>query len=280
MPPPLESEVKQTLSTDVKYLYRMANAVASGFCPEDLANIKPGPIVHSRWLTKASRILRLYVTTKSPSENLKILTEFIMRVYVPMYFNVKFYSSVIYGSALLFKFIRSTQYLPPSHREIVNKVVQNNGYFAHPENVLLTMFFDDRKSVRERCIKKILHFRNNLWDPSTLRAYEKPKINFDCSDYVDMIDLDDDSILSEPPFTTNIPYEHLLEYIEFDDPPLSDLGIPSHIQGTERFVQLLTNVSRRAIECNRDDILAVTIESRKRIPRMDSKKDLVCKLPL
>lgn len=271
--------MEQTLSTDVKYLYRIANAVSRGFCSEDLANIKPGQIVHSRWLTKASRLLRLYVATKSPSENLKHLAEYIMKVYVPMYFNVKYYSSVIYGSALLGKFIRSTQYLPQNLREIVNNVVQNNAYFAHPENVLLTMLFDDRKSVRERCINKILHIRNNLSDPSSPRTYRKPCLNYDCSDYTDMIDLDDNSILYEPPFTLNIPYDHLLAYMDFEDPPLPDPEIPAHIQGTERFVQLLTSVSRRAVYSNRDDIMAVTIESRNRIPRMESKKDLTSHLP-
>jgi len=103
-------EEEKDLSTDVLYLYRIAKAVSEGFCPEELANMKPGQIVHSRWLTKASRILRLYVSTSSPSENLKTLAAYIMKVYVPMYFNVKFLSSVIYGSSLFYRFIRSTKF--------------------------------------------------------------------------------------------------------------------------------------------------------------------------
>lgn len=97
-----------------------------------------------------------------------------------MYFNVKYYNSVIYVSALLCQFLRSTQYWYGWLRW--------RQYFA------------------------------------------------------------------------NIPYEHLLECIEFDDPPLSDPQIPSHIQGTERFIQMLTNVSRRVIDKNRDDVMAVIME--------------------
>jgi len=138
----------------------------------------------------------------------------------------------------------------------------------------LAMLFDERKEVRERALKQILYYREKLYDPTKLRAYVKPAINFDCTDYVDMINLDDDNILSEPPFTANIPHEHLLEYIEFDSPPFPDPRIPSHIQGTERFVQLLTSVSRRSIEKNRDGIMAVTVESRSTIPRLNSKQDL------
>lgn len=51
-------------------------------------------------------------------------------------------------------------------------------------------------------------------------------------------------------------------------------SLTCHIQATERFVQVLTNVARRAVDKNRDDIIAVTVKSRTAIPRMDSKKDL------
>lgn len=136
------------------------------------------------------------------------------------------------------------------------------------------MLFNDRKTVRERAIRKILHYRDQLYDPTKLRVYKKHSINFNCTDYANLIDLDDDTILSEPPFTASIPYEYLLDYIECDDPPLPDPQIPSHIQGTERCVQLLTTVSRRVIAKNRDQVMAVTIESRTRLPRMESKKDL------
>lgn len=197
-----------------------------------------------------------------------------MKVYVPMYFNIKFYNSVIYGVALMYKFIKSTRFLPQNLKEIVNRTIQNNSFFAHPENVLLTMLFDDRKSVRERAIKKILYYREQLYDSNNLRKYKKHSINFECTDYTGLVDLNDDDILSEPPFTASIPYEHLLEYINCDDVPFSDPEIPLHIQGTERCIQLLTHVSRRVVAKNRDDVMAVTLESRIQIPRMESKKDL------
>ena len=144
---------KHELSTDGKYLLQTASSISDGFIPADLANKKLGPILHSRWLTKASRILRLYVSTSTPSDNLRLLAEYVIKVYVPMYFNVKYYSSVIYGSALLFKFIRLINFLPPTPREVIHSVVQNNSYFAHPENIIVSMLYDDRKSVRDEAIK-------------------------------------------------------------------------------------------------------------------------------
>lgn len=274
MPAMMDHEHELELSTDVKYLYQIAKAISNGIVPLDLANIKPGPIAHSRWLTKASRLLRLYVTTNTPSTNLKTLAVYIITVYVPMYFNVKFYNSVVYGSALLLKFIRWTRYLQPNLRNIVDGVIQNNSYYAHPENILLTMLFDDRKAIRDRAIKKILHYREKLYDPTKLRVYKKYILNFDATDYVNMVDMNNDDILFEPAFTRQIPYDHLVEYLDFDEPPLADPQIPMHIQGTERHVQLLTSVSKRVIEKNREGVMAVTLESRKKTPRMESKKDL------
>ena len=97
MPPDLDPF---ELSTDSKYLYKMANAISNGVVPADLSHIKPGPIAHSRWLTKANRLLRLYVSTENPSRNLKILATHIMKVYAPMHFNIKYYNSVVFGSVL------------------------------------------------------------------------------------------------------------------------------------------------------------------------------------
>lgn len=275
MPPPMEDSYKRDFSTDVQYLYNMANAISNGICPVDLANKKAGPISHSRWLTKASRLLRLYVTTNKPSNNLKILVIYIIKVYVPMYFNIKYYSSVVYGSVILSKFIRWTLYLTPNLRSVIIKVVNNNSYYAHSENVLLSMLFDTRNVIRDSDLTKILYFRDKLNDSSKIREYKKPIINYNCTDYTNMINLDDDKILSEPPFTRDIPYEHLLEFLHFegDELPLPDLGISSHIQGTERHVQLLTNVSRRVVDKNREGVMSATIECRYKTPRLESKQD-------
>lgn len=189
-----------------------------------------------------------------------------------MYFNIKYYSSVVYGSVILSNFIRWTLCLPPNLRNVIIKVVNNNSYYAHSESILLAMLFDSRKAIRERAITKILHFRDTVYDSSNLREYRKPKINYNCTDYTDMIDLDDDKTLFEPPFTRDIPYDHLLEFLhsEGNDIPLNDPGIPSHIQETEWYVQLLTSVSRRVIEKNRERVMAVTAESRHKVPRLES----------
>ena len=86
------------LSTDQRYLYDMCCSIKTGKCDDDLANKKPGPVNHSRWLTTATRILRLYVATEKPSKKLMTLSSYVVKVYVPVWFSIKTKWSCIHGA--------------------------------------------------------------------------------------------------------------------------------------------------------------------------------------
>jgi len=64
------------LSTDQQFMYDMCQAISIRQCFPDLALHKPGPIVHSRWLTTANRLLHLYVAILNT-------------VYAPVWFDIK-----------------------------------------------------------------------------------------------------------------------------------------------------------------------------------------------
>lgn len=134
----------KTLSADQKIILRYALAADKGECSEDLARVKPGKVAHSRWLTTAARILRLYMSVKAPSSPLETLAVYVMKVYVPVWFDVKCRPRCIDGSRHLFQLIQRSRYLPRESREAVDAVIQRNGFFGHPENVLLAMLFDER----------------------------------------------------------------------------------------------------------------------------------------
>ncbi|GBO23698.1 hypothetical protein AVEN_82557-1 [Araneus ventricosus] len=61
------------LSNDQRYIYDICLAISRGEYYSDLVLRKPGSVAHSRWITFAGRILRLYVVTEKPSDNLIIL---------------------------------------------------------------------------------------------------------------------------------------------------------------------------------------------------------------
>lgn len=94
-----------SLSKDQRYLYEMCLAVKSGSISESLSNREPGKMAHSRWLTTANRLLRLYVSTTQPCQSLVTLAEYIIKVYAPVWFAIKLKPQCYYGATHLWKSI-------------------------------------------------------------------------------------------------------------------------------------------------------------------------------
>lgn len=178
----------------------MMTAISTGNFSTDLANITPGPLNHSRWLTTANRILRLYATRTDPEENLVILATFVMRVYGPMWFTIKCNPSCTNGAKHLYQTISLSRYLNAPLKEILGKVIQRNGYFGHPENILIAMLGDDRQIIRKLSYQRILKARakNTL----ELQTFKVPALNFDAKD-TDLI-MWQDCQITEPPLTFNL----------------------------------------------------------------------------
>ncbi|GBO21898.1 hypothetical protein AVEN_142418-1 [Araneus ventricosus] len=80
---------RRDLSKDQMYLLEISQVLRLGNCSDELARRSPGSLSHSRWLTTANRVLRLYVTSPACSLKLKQIAAFFMKVYTPNWFNVK-----------------------------------------------------------------------------------------------------------------------------------------------------------------------------------------------
>lgn len=177
IPGELPDVTVEELSVDQKYLYQIVLAVITGEFPTDLGNKSPGKMSHARWLTRANRVMRLYVSTISPSEKLVVLATFVVKAYAPTWFSIKTHPTCKDGARHLHKLIAATRYLPDQLKAVVDPVIQRNGYFAHPENLLLSMLTDTQQHIRElaaRCILKARSIEENV-----LRLFEIPSINFD-----------------------------------------------------------------------------------------------------
>lgn len=141
------------LSTDQQYLLDICRAIDLGECSASLEKHNPGKLVHSRWLTTGNRILRLYMASDRPSENLVILTTFVSKVYAPMWFHIKSEPSCVNGSKHVCHLIVLSRYLPEELRDKIDPVIQRNGFFGHPENILLCMLYDSRQEIRKLSLR-------------------------------------------------------------------------------------------------------------------------------
>ncbi|XP_031327610.1 uncharacterized protein LOC116158889 [Photinus pyralis] len=147
------------LSNDQKYLYEVCISITQGLIPPDLANKQPGKLAHSRWLTCANRILRLYVGTAKPSQSLVELAEFVIKVYAPTWFDIKLMPSCRYGPQHILNMIKRCAYLEDDKKAIVFRTIQRNSFFAHSENVLLAMLQDERGHIQELALRRIMKAR-------------------------------------------------------------------------------------------------------------------------
>lgn len=260
------------LSADQQYLLDVCRAVSSGTCPADFANKKPGPISQSRWLTTACRILRYYVSTKEPSQSLRHLAEFVVKVYAPMWFLIKMEPSCSDGARHVWKMIKLVEYLPNDLKQLIRSVIQRNAFFLHPENLLLAMVTDPRVEVRTLGWRRIKKYRARKG--KSLREFVIPQINFDANDYVDLIDWTSPTA-TEPPLTKYLSQEELEENIKAGKMAGEEItAFPSHTQAVERHVRVVTEASKAVYGADsRVGYIRAKLQSRQEMPKFNSKKD-------
>lgn len=266
----LPVDIASNFSTDQKYLLQICHAVATGQCPQDLADKKPGKLHNARWLTKASRILRLYIATSKPNVKLKSLVEFIMEVYAPVWFAIRKNPDCFMGSKHQFLMIKLSRSLPNEVRNVIDPVIQNNAYFAHCENVLLSMMMDDNLETRIEALRLIKSCRSK---PETdVRRFNVPKINFEATEYTEMIEWD---VVTEPPIIKNIPNKGLEDLVMTNSPLLKKiLDFPCHTQAVERHVAMVTEaVAAQFNPQDQDARVRSRLESRSAMPTFRKKSD-------
>jgi len=262
----------QDLSTDQRYLYEISKSVSSGFCPEELARRNPGKMAHSRWLTTANRVLRLYISTSNPTPNLQMLASFIVRVYAPVWFAIKSKPSCKDGARHLWLTVHLSRSLPPEVRSVIDPVIQRNAYFCHPENLLLAMIADEREHVRQLGLRRILKAKQQ--HKTDIRKFVIPTINFDAGDYIDIINWTDVDV-TVPPLLSQVPVDEISRHVfEGNDALLPFLHVPCHTQAVERHVKLVTEASQSVCgEKARNGFIKNRIASRQQMAAFNNKRD-------
>lgn len=273
--PDIESAAKY-FSADQKYLFDMCTAISSGKVNRSLARRSLGKLSMARWLTTANRILRVYISTCNPSATLRLLAQFIVQVYAPSYFNIMAFPQFTHGSRHLAEMIKRSRGLPIEAVQIINDTIERNGYFAHPENILIAMLDDHRANIREFAYLQIIAAKEMNENPDD-RLFQIPKINFDCKSYEEMIDWQNEAI-SVPPIlrSVDITYENMDVLVAKTItehnfiPNLREL--PCHTQSVERCVQIVATAAKTIVgEQQRNGHVLSVINSRKNMPMFRQK---------
>lgn len=260
------------LTNDQRYLFEIAKIVDSGIINSHLCSLRPGPIHNARWMTTASRILRVYVSTEAPSRNLQLLVKYITKVYVPIWFDIKSQHWWYYGAKHLFNILHRSKKHVPELFNTVKKYVLFNSYYFHPENVLIAMISEGEKSVRRGAYAKIIECRRHRADSEHLRIFAKPQgaqLDFKADTYFNIL-LWPKIEISEPPYTKRFTIEELETFMDSDSAIILP-EIPLHTQKCENNMQALTE-SVAAVAINQEGYMRNKINHRQEKGMFHSKK--------
>ena len=308
---PVIEEVHKDLSTDQLYLYDICQGIIAGKIDPGLAARHPGTIGHAQWLTTASSILRLYVSTEKPSNKLNAIVNIIIKLYARMWFQIKCNPKAVDGPKNLFMMVELIKVLPYSDQLILKKKIQNNAYFAHSENLLLTMLTDNDEVIRHKAVDLIKNIRTRsipISDDVNDEDHYEVDYSYeqDLDDELDMsldTEFENDvtenilrqsvrpfripklnfsatsyvdminwnNVIYEPPLTLHLTDADLNACIKH---PLEVLPYPGHTQAVERAVKLTTEASSSVIgEKQRDGMIHQKIQSRKIVKKFNTMKD-------
>ena len=108
------------------------------------------------------------------------MVNFCLTLYFPTWFEIKLYHQIIHESKNFFSFVKRISSLSNEGvRHLALNIIQRNGYFAHPESILITMLGDDDKVVRDKGISLVLALRKNntsFVSPSNLKLESRHKL--------------------------------------------------------------------------------------------------------
>ena len=185
------------LSRDQQYLLEISSSINAGECSIDLSIRNLGCLNHSRWLTTANRMLRLYDSDKN-SFKLQALIMFIIRVCVPMWFAIKSYSYCKDGARHSHQIVARSRYLSQEHEQIIDPVLHRNSYFAHPENIILAMITDHRPHIREQGLRRVMKARAATPNGKIRNFKVSANLGLDAVEYFKLINWTDLPITKPP----------------------------------------------------------------------------------
>ncbi|GBM59718.1 hypothetical protein AVEN_40643-1 [Araneus ventricosus] len=139
------------------------------------------------------------------------------------------------------------------------------------------MLVDEREYIRELGYRRILKARQIVPKKKTVRNFVPPKINFQASDYIEMINWNS-CVVYPPPMLLDLSEDDIKSLINSDTTPIKEiLKFPGHTQAVERCVKLVTEASNKVCAHEaRDDYIRATPKSRSVMPNFSKKSDFKC----
>ena len=255
------------LSSDHEILLGLTEVILTGQHNKFVSR-KIGPLVHSRFVTKETRLMRCYISEANPGEPLVRMVSFLIFVWLPVFILAKCrQESGFAGPNLLLMEVQlGREHMKKDEFEALMASVCWNGEFGHHENILLAMLCSSKESDRALAVQIISKIRNEsvrAKDSAKMRPFGRREyeVSPNASQLSDLNILPISAAKTEPPYTKKLSDEELKSIV---DSPL-ECCLPLTTVSAERAVKEVTRASLRgAKDCReRDGIIFQSMKARK-----------------
>ena len=173
-----------------------------------------------------------------------------------------------YGAQHYLDQISLLNLFPIKVRNVVWPVLKRNSYWAHSENVIITLLAHENGNKRKFAIDLINKIRCKK--ENVLRQFKLPLIKESDKRLEDF--LPEVKLCYEPPLTKSLTEDELNNYLQN---PLQS-RIPCHFQGVERCVKMVTEASCHVYGGEaRDGYIGAQIKSRHMVSKFSTKSDFI-----
>ena len=198
------------------------------------------------------------------------LTNAVLNLYLPGWFKFKSNPHIQDGARNYFFLVELSRKLVQPDKNIALKVLQDISYWAHSENIIISMLSDVREEIRRKAVLRIMKARREFNEDTHPRQFIPPIVNFEALNYFDLIDWDVEPC-TEPHLTVDIDLDNILRV--FND-PLSLPPFPNHTQAVERMVRVVTEVATKRVGfTGRHRLILQMLDSRNKVPTFNTKND-------
>ena len=220
--------------------------------------------------------MRLYVSKHGFKvknlTNLKLIVEFIVGVYYPLWFEAKVKHSFIEGPKLVLKQLELVRLQSKKTRDLVAPHIQRSAWYSHSEAVLQTLLCSEDREERVFAVDKIRELRegNERGDLRNRIRVHGENFNPEATTLTDLCSWD--SNVFEPVLTCSM---SLQEISDLTENSMIVPDRPVHGQGMERMVKQVTRACEAVFgEEARDGFIRAGVANRLVMPKLTTKKDL------
>ena len=139
-PPQLPEDIVDDLSSDQLHAYKIWVALWTGKLSPDLANLKCGKLDHARWLTTANGFsllwMRRHGLVGQDLANLRMIIEWIVGSYYPMWFRIKQQHHWINGPHHVLHQLHLWRNQDAEVQYYTKDTVERGSWYAHSEHLL------------------------------------------------------------------------------------------------------------------------------------------------